>query len=146
MHNLSSISGFYLYAGPAPNGYGTPAPKVAETVLRARKYNLKKEDKRERKLSDYLVNDAMWLKEHGPFPFYETAGNWHPGQAHAMYKKFLLENHSSIISVANEVMTDANTTNSDILTQGKQTWCPIKQKSLPSSNAYQNMADFFRSN
>lgn len=32
--NLSSISFLYLYTNPPPMGYGTPAPKVAETVNR----------------------------------------------------------------------------------------------------------------
>lgn len=30
VNNLSTVSALYIYTEPAPNGYGTPAPKVSE--------------------------------------------------------------------------------------------------------------------
>lgn len=37
-------------------------------------------------------------------------------------------------------------TNSDILTRGRQTWDPIKRRSMPSPAAYQEMANLFKVN
>lgn len=60
VNNLSTVSALYIYTEPAPNGYGTPAPKVSETVLRAWSFNRKKNPNRRKAIGKYLVNWACW--------------------------------------------------------------------------------------
>lgn len=99
MQNLSSISALYLYNGPAPNGHGTQAPKVAESVLRARRYNLKSQKRRARTVGQYEVNDPMWTNEDGPFPFIETSGNWHRGGLTECSKKTFFNTTSKSVQL-----------------------------------------------
>lgn len=41
-NDVSLVSLLYIYSSTPPMGYGTQAPKVAETVTRSYAYNLKK--------------------------------------------------------------------------------------------------------
>nr|QIJ70032.1 PB1 [Splett orthomyxo-like virus] len=144
LNNLGTISGFYLYANPPPMAYGTPAPKIAETVLRALDFNVKNTN-RTIKIGKYLIDNPVWENE-GLFPFDQVASNWHPGEVHKMAKQFLKENFSSIVSTVDTVIEDAMTRNSDVLTQGKQTWDPILERSVPSAQAYSEMVDLMTDN
>lgn len=144
LDSLSTISALYIYTEPAPNGYVTPAPKVAETVLRAWQFNLKKEN-RTKVIGDYKVNWAVWENE-DHYPFGEITGNWHPGEAHQMYRKMLKDNFRDITTICQKTMELFLITNSDILTRGRQTWDSIKGRSVPSPAAYQEMANLFQLN
>lgn len=145
LNNLSSISGLYIYTEPAPNGYGVPGPKVAESVLRAYGFNRKPEELRFKKFGQYLVNWACWDTD-DEYPFEGTTGNWHPGEANRMYVEMLKKNFELIRTTANRTIERFLITNSDILTKGRQTWDPIRMRSVPSPTAYQEMAEFFKQN
>ncbi|URQ09139.1 replicase PB1 [Halyomorpha halys orthomyxo-like virus 1] len=144
LNTLSSVSALYLYTNPPPMGYGTPAPKVMESVNRAYDFNRKPEGTKTRQVDEYTVNSAYWEDENLPYPFDSITGNWHPGQAHCMYKRMLVENFQAISQIADTVISETMITNSDVLTQGRQTWCPISCKSIPSAQAYMVMADYLK--
>jgi hypothetical protein len=58
----------------------------------------------------------------------------------------LKKNHALIDSITNKVIEEAIHTNSDILTEGRQTFCPFISKSVTAAEAYQNMCDFLTRN
>nr|AJG39084.1 PB1 [Jingshan Fly Virus 1]APG77897.1 polymerase PB1 [Jingshan Fly Virus 1] len=144
LNTLGMVSSLYLYANPPPMAYGTPAPKIAETVLRAYDFNLKKYNK-SIKIGRFLIDNPVWENE-GYFPFEEVASNWHPGQVHEMAKAFLESNIEQITSLVDQVIEYAFSVNSDVLTKGKQTWDPLTERSVPSAQAYSEMADMMVSN
>lgn len=146
INNLSAVSGLYLYTNPPPMGYGSPAPKVAKSVLRANKYNLKPEESKTIKIGPYVMNKPYWEDEQEDYPFDEITGNFHPGEAHRMYRAQLVKHHKAITQCAEATISEITNTNSDVLTKGRQTWCPIMQISLPSAQAYSNMAKLFKRN
>jgi len=143
LNKLSTVSAFYLYVNPPPMGYGTPAPKVAESVIRAWDFNTNNEKTRE--IDKYKVNNAC-IEVGRPYPIDQVTGNYHPGAAYLMYKNMLSKYQPEITSCASKVIEMAFTRNSDILTQGRQSWCPLKQSSLPAAQAYNEMSQFFRTN
>lgn len=63
-----------------------------------------------------------------------------------MYKKMLTENFREITTICQRIMEQFLITNSDILTRGRQTWDSIKERSVPSPSAYQEMANLFQMN
>lgn len=146
MNTLSSVSAFYLYTNPAPKGYGTPAPKVAETVLRADSFNLKPLETRMKKIGEFEVNWNAWEDPDANYPFDEITGNFHPGAACRMFKKQLKENFKDITTLAKRVINESLNTNSDVLTKGRQTFHCIKEVSVASSTAYQVMAEIYKMN
>nr|AJG39088.1 PB1 [Shuangao Insect Virus 4] len=139
LDSLSSVSALYLYANPPPMGYGTPAPKVAETVLRAKNFNLKEENK-VIQVDKFEIDHPVWENK-GTFPFSQVHSNWHPGVFHRMCKRFLMEHFEKIKNISIGVIDKFLVTNSDILTKGRQTWDPILCASVPSAHAYMNMCD-----
>lgn len=143
---MSCISALYIYTNPPPMGYGSPAPKVAESVLRAYEYNLNHQDNRERNIDNYSVNTPYWLGNSASFPFDKTHGNFHAGEAHRMFKQLLIDNYENITLAVKQTMNTLMMTNSDALTKGRQTWCPFSRQSLPSAMAYIKMSQFFKDN
>lgn len=146
LNSLSTISALYVYTNPPPMGYGTPAPKVAESVIRAMKYNLNPRDLRQRDIDGYKVNVPYWVGAPDNFPFEETHRNFHVGEAHRMFRATLRENHWPIITSTRATMSHLMNTNASVLTKGRQTWNPFLQQSFPSGQAFNNMADFFKVN
>nr|AJG39090.1 PB1 [Wuhan Louse Fly Virus 4] len=144
LNNLSSISALYLYANPPPNAYGTPAPKIAETVLRSYDFN-KKDEGKTIQIDGYRVDNPVWENK-GDFPFGEVHSNWHPGEMYKMTTNFYKQNKTHIKEIADLVMESALTTNSDILTKGNQTWDPITERSLPSAQAYSEYCELLIDN
>lgn len=59
-NTLSAVSNYYIYTGTPPHGYGTQAPKVAETVSRAYRFNLKRSDKTLKIDNRYDVERLNW--------------------------------------------------------------------------------------
>uniref|UniRef100_A0AAT9JA47 RNA-directed RNA polymerase catalytic subunit n=1 Tax=Cryptocercus meridianus orthomyxovirus 2 TaxID=3133493 RepID=A0AAT9JA47_9ORTO len=144
LNSLSSISALYLYANPPPMAYGTPAPKIAETVLRSYDFNLKKKRK-DISIDGFLIDNPVWENE-GNFPFGEVHSNWHPGKMHLMAKNFLKENIIPIIDIAKSTIERVMTQNSDVLTKGRQTWDPITGRSVPSAQAYSEYSELLIEN
>nr|AQU42764.1 PB1 [Whidbey virus] len=144
MDTLGMVSGLYLYTNPPPNGTGTPAPKVAESVLRAISFNKKKEN-RENNIDGYLVDNPVWTEYKG-FPFDEIASNFCPGSLHKMCSAFLQENFDVIRKTAQEVIGRMCVTNSSTLTKGRQTWDALEERSIPCPQAYNNVCQLFKDN
>lgn len=63
-----------------------------------------------------------------------------------MYCSMLKKNCELIRQTANRTIERCLITNSDVLTKGRQTWDPIRSRSVPSPTAYQEMADFYKQN
>lgn len=143
--NLGMISGLYLYTGTPPLGYGTQAPKVAETVSRAYKFNKKKQNKTIT-IFNIPIERLHWEKQDGKFPFNEIHGNFSVRDTMKMCCLFLQKNQATIDNIVDRVMEELSMQNSDILTKGKQTFCPFAERSLTAAQAYRNMYDFFVSN
>lgn len=141
--SLSSISALYLYTNPPPTGSGTPAPKVAETVLRAYSYNRNKETNKEITIDRFIIENMAWDNKE-PYPYDEITGNFSPYDSYRMFKAFLVKNSEAIRSTCNKVMEKLLSTNSDILTKGRQTWDCIYKQSVTSAIAYNRMAKLFR--
>jgi len=145
LNSLTSISGLYLYSGPPPMAYGTPGPKVIESVKRASDFNKKTENK-DFEVGPFRIGNVVWDKEDGKFPFNEIGSNFLPGTAHKMDVEFLISNQHSIDTCAQEAIDEFLCKNSDFLTRGNQTWCPMTYSSLPCAAAYKNACDFLTKN
>lgn len=76
--------------------YGTPAPKVIETISRAMTFNLKKTNK-EDILQGYRLGRPFWESTTEDYPYNAITGNFHPGEAHKMYK-IQLKNYFELIT------------------------------------------------
>lgn len=146
LNSLSTISALYLYTNPPPVGYGTPAPKVAESVLRSYNYNRNPPELRMRRIDLWDVNIPYWLGEDSAYPFDQVHGNFRVREAYDMFESLLIKNFENIQIVADRVTNHFLLTNSTVLTKGRQTWCPIQEQSLPSALAYRNMAELFEMN
>nr|UGO48657.1 MAG: polymerase PB1 [Palmetto orthomyxo-like virus] len=144
MDTLGMVSALYLYTNPPPNGTGTPAPKVAETVLRAINFNRKTEDK-EAVIDGYVIDNPVWTKQNG-FPFDEISSNFCPGSLHRMCCAFLQENFVAIRKTAEDVIGKMCVLNSDTLTKGRQTWDAFEERSVPCPQAYINVNKLFKDN
>lgn len=145
LNTLSSISLLYIYSNPPPMGYGIPAPKVAESVLRAYDFNKKPVTSRTVKIGDYTVDNPVWDNSI-PFPFGETASNCHPGVLHSMSKEFLKKNFETIRDCTINVISEFTRTNSDVLTKGRQTWDPLTERSVPCATAYHDFCQLLEDN
>ena len=66
MKNISSISLLYMYSNTPPLAYGSPAPKVAESIIRSREYNHLPNGGRNK--DDPLLDRQFWLPSDGNFP------------------------------------------------------------------------------
>lgn len=145
-NSLSFISGLYLYVNTPPHGYGTQAPKVAETVLRSIDYNKKKEENKYLIIDGRQIMRTHWEKDDGDFPFGEIHGNFSRDDTALMHQQFFMENSSHIIRSVESAVTWATLQNSDYLTQGRQTLCPITRQSVPASVAYVRMLEVYCEN
>nr|UQS95347.1 MAG: PB1 [Byreldi virus] len=142
LNTLSSISALYLYTNPPPFGTGSPAPKVAETVLRSYNFNLKENKKV--KIDKFEIDNPVWTE--GPFPIDEISSNFHAKTLHDMTKDFLENNFASIKKCAENTINYTGTLNSDELTKGRQTWCPLNESSVPCAQAYMAMCELLVAN
>nr|QEM39320.1 PB1 [Guadeloupe mosquito quaranja-like virus 3] len=143
--NLNSISALYQYTNPPPMGYGTPAPKVVETVTRAYGMNKNDEDKREIIIDGYKIEHTAWSSTK-PFPWFEPASNFCVPTLYAANVTFLNDNFNHIRDTVEQEVTRMMSQNSDILTRGRQTYCPLTESSLPCPRAYKNMMEFLCKN
>nr|QGA70921.1 RNA-dependent RNA polymerase [Wuhan Mosquito Virus 4] len=146
LNGLNSISALYQYTNPPPMGYGTPAPKVVETVLRAYGMNKNEEEKKFISIDGYRISNTVWVSDDKEFPWYEPASNFSAPDFHRAARAFLFKNQKLITKVVENEMTIMVTQNSDILTRGKQTYCPLIESSMPCPRAYKNMLAFFTKN
>lgn len=146
LQELSSISALYIYSNPPPMGYGTPAPKVVESVLRAYSMNKNPPNNRTIVIDGYSIVDPVWHGDEKDFPWFEPANNFCPSFVYESALAFMQTNGENIIRVINDVMTDYATRNSDELTKGRQTYCPLTDSSLPCPRAYKNMVEFMQRN
>nr|QMP82355.1 polymerase PB1 [Dermapteran orthomyxo-related virus OKIAV170] len=144
-NNLSLISCLYMYVNTPPHGYGSHTKYVAETVRRSYSYNLKPNNK-EINLLGRKIERMHWETEDGDFPLEEIHGNYSPSHLKTMISSFLLKHSSTIDNVVEEVITKNLHANSDLLTRGKQTLCPMSDKSVAASTAYKRVFDFYQEN
>jgi len=142
---MPTISNLYIYTNPPPMGYGNPGPKVAESILRAQDYNLKTQNK-EVDIGPFKVNAGYWEDEEEPYPFDKVTGNWHPGEAYKIFSAFKSLYECEIRESAEETLDYIIRTNANVLTTGRQTWCPISQTSCPSPDAYLNFTKYLMEN
>nr|QRW42568.1 MAG: polymerase PB1 [Astopletus virus] len=144
LNTLGMVSALYLYTNPPPYGCGTPAPKVAETVLRSIHFNHNPGD-RLIPIGKYLVDNPMWASD-DPFPFHEIGSDFHGPTLLEMSKSFLVKNFNHIVNTSRAAVQNALVTNSDVLTKGKQTWDPFTESSVPCPQAYTEACEFFTAN
>lgn len=143
---MSTISSLYIYTGTPPHGYGSQAPKVAETVDRALEYNLKRNTNKTITIGGISVERLQWEKQDGPFPHDQVHGNYITSVMKEMCSNFLGENKTQIDSVVEKVMDGILNQSSDILTQGRQTFCPFREQSVTAAQAYETAFDFLNIN
>lgn len=146
-NTLSAVSNYYICTGTPPHGYGTQAPKVAETVLRAYRFNLKKERKTMLIDNKHTVERLNWnFEEDGDFPHDQIHGNYVPSALKNMSASFVREYHKVLDDTVDKVMQDLLNTNSDTLTSGRQTFCPFTGQSTTAAIAYKRAAEFLNTN
>lgn len=87
-----------------------------------------------------------WEKEDGKFPWGEVHGNFIVSEQISMIKAFLEKNCAIIDNAVESTMKTVMNSNSDILTKGRQTFCPFTNQSVSAPVAYKRMFDFFKSN
>lgn len=85
MNSLSTISGLYIYTNTPPVAYGTPAPNVAVSVLRAYSYNHKPDHQKTRTMEGMTITSSYWQENYGDYPFGKVTGNWVPSEAFEAY-------------------------------------------------------------
>lgn len=144
--SLATISNLYMYTNPPPMGYGNPGPKVAESVLRSQSFNLKEAGTKEKMINGFVVNAGYWEDPDKDFPSGEVTGNWHPGEAYQMLTSFRNRNSGAILACGEQTLDYFIRSNANILTSGRQTWCPLSQTSCPSPDAYINFIDYLKMN
>lgn len=126
----STVSNYYIYTGTPPHVYGTQAPKVAETVSRAYRFNLKRSYKTLKIDNRYDVERLNWeFETDGDFPHEKIHGNYLPSAIKEMTASFVQTYHQVLDESVERVMQDILNTNSDTLTSGKQTFCPFTGQS-----------------
>lgn len=141
---LHMISHLYLYTNAPPHGYGTPAPKVAETVLRSYSYN-KIEHPGTTTVHGKTINKFA-ITDLQMYPFDQVTGNFNPRSARLMSRRFLRDNSEAIIGTARETIEQMKKTNPDVLTRGRQTWDPASLKSVTSAKAYSRFMEILSDN
>lgn len=125
-NTLSAVSNYYIYTGTQPHGYGTQTPKVAETVSRAYRFNLKRSKKTIKIDNRYDVEKLNWeFETDGDFPHDKIHGNYLPSAVKDMTTSFVQTYHQVLDDAVKRVMQDLLNTNSDTLTSGRQTFCPF---------------------
>lgn len=125
-NTLSAVSNYYIYTGTPPHGYGTQAPKVAETVSRAYRFNLKRSNKTIKIDNRYDVEKLNWeFETDGDFPHDKIHGNYLYSAVKDMTASFVQTYHQVLDDAVKRVMQDLLNTNSDTLTSGRQTFCPF---------------------
>lgn len=102
------------------------------------------ESERSYKIDRYTLNRAERRGEPERFPFGETAGNYDIRAIRDMTVRFLKENQQKIDGLGERVIQALLTHNADLLTRGRQTWCPIRKISLPAAAAYNNLIRQFK--
>lgn len=146
-NTLSAVSNYYIYTGTPPHGYGPQAPKVAETVSRAYKFNLKRSRKTLKVDSKDDVERLNWeFETDGDFPHDRIHGNYLPSALREMTAQFVQEYHQVLDDSVERVMQDLLNTNSDTLTSGRQTFCPFTGQSTTAAIAYKRALDFLSTN
>lgn len=73
-------------------------------------------------------------------------GYFIPSEARLIVKKFLSKNQAHIDSCADSIMKRILKRNADILTKGRQTFCPFTNQSVTSAVAYKRMYEFLPEN
>jgi hypothetical protein len=95
------------------------------------------------KVGDYLVDNPVLEDEEVPKGI---TSNFHPGFLHEVCKEYLLLNFNAIRDTAKDVILHFLIQNSVVLTEGKQTWYPLTEASVPSAIAYVPWCDFMEEN
>nr|QMP82338.1 polymerase PB1 [Coleopteran orthomyxo-related virus OKIAV179] len=144
--NLSTVSMLYIYTGTPPMGYGTQAPKVAETVNRSYEFNRKTKNKTFYDFDGFPIERLNWVSSDGPFPHNEIHGNFSVKHVSEMTKKFLVKYHKQIDRIVDKTMKNMIETNSDILTKGRQTFDPFFRRSVTSAIAYKRFHEMLKLN
>lgn len=143
----SAVSNYYICTGTPPHGYGTQAPKVAETVSRAYRFNLKRSKKTIRIDDKYDVERLNWeFATDGDFPHEKIHGNYIPSGLKDMTASFVQSYHQVLDDAVERVMQDLLNTNSDTLTSGRQTFCPFTGQSTTAAIAYKRALEFLTTN
>ncbi|CAB3222415.1 unnamed protein product [Arctia plantaginis] len=145
-NNLSSVSALYIYTGTPSHGYGSQAPKVAETVKRSLEYNRKVNTPRTITIGDVEVERLQWEKRDGPFVHDKFHANYITSVLRQMSQSVLVSHHTQMDSVVRRVMDKLLNQSSDILTQGRQTFCPFREQSVTAAQAYKTAFDFLSDN
>lgn len=60
--------------------------------------------------------------------------------------QFLIENKTQTDTVVDRIMDSILNQSSDILTQGRQTFCPFREQSVTAAQAYETAFDFLTTN
>lgn len=145
LNNLSSISALYLYTGVPPLAYGAAAPKIAETVNRTKTFN---HSNPKVYLDTPLGRTELqhWDEDPLAFPANEIHSNFVVPAMFQMCLEFLRKYQPSIDLIAESTINFYLSKNADLLTKGRQTCCPLTDKSIPAATAFRNAYDFLESN
>lgn len=146
-NTLSAVRNYFKYTGTPPHGYGTQAPKVAETVSRAYRFNMKRSNKTLKIDNRYDVERLNWeFESDGDFRNDTIHGNYLPSALKDMTASFVQTYHQVLDDSVERVMQDLLITNSDTLTSGRQTFCPFTGQSTTAAIAYKRALDFLTTN
>ncbi|UPT53756.1 MAG: polymerase PB1 [Bactrocera correcta orthomyxo-like virus isolate Bz] len=141
---LHMCNSLYLYTNPPPIAYGTPAPKTAETVLRAYSYNRKTEN-RSYQLGNWEVENTA-IKNVKDFPLNQVSGNYIPSYVSSMAKVYKSKNWEAIDQALEHVIHWLAITPADEMSKGRQTWDPESEKSITCSKAYSRTLQLIEDN
>nr|AYR04798.1 polymerase PB1 [Longchuang virus] len=143
---ISAVSLLYQYTNTPPLAHGSPAPKVAESVLRSQEYNSLPNNGRN--FTNKTKDRQYWDEEDGDYPtdFSKPTSNISLPHMKLFCEQFIQKYSDKIDICARRLLDEARTTNSSILTRGRQTWEPFTQRSVTSPDAYKETLEFFEKN
>uniref|UniRef100_W8CDN0 RNA-directed RNA polymerase catalytic subunit n=1 Tax=Ceratitis capitata TaxID=7213 RepID=W8CDN0_CERCA len=141
---LHMCNSLYLYTNPPPVGYGTPAPKAAESVLRAYQYN-RKISMKTLKIGNWEIEDTT-IHEERDFPINQITGNYIPSACRMMSDHYYFINQSSINAVVRDTYEWLMKTKADEMSRGRQTWDPESEKSITCAKAYSRTIEIVKDN
>ncbi|CAF4946501.1 unnamed protein product [Pieris macdunnoughi] len=89
----------------------------------------------------------MWnFAKDGAFPHDKVHSNYVTGVIKEMCSDFVRTNGPQIDATLESVFNKLKKSNADVLTQGKQTFCPFKKQNVTASQAYEEALIFLENN
>lgn len=93
-----------------------------------------------------MLRDLTGRREMRDFPHATVHGNYVTAHVRGCVEIFLLKYHTLVDCAVDQTMQEVTLSNSNVLTKGRQTFCPFQEQSVTAAQAYENAYNFFEAN